>query len=136
MLHTLRCTLEDDALFFKLIRSFYGENKKTIVNTKTFTDHVNKVTGKNYDWFFKQYLYKYKVPKLVYTFEKAKDSELFEFKYKWGDTDKDFILPVWVVDRNDTLKLSPTSELKTHTTMNGISFSVVRQTGLFDVEKR
>jgi aminopeptidase N len=135
MLHTLRCTLEDDTLFFKLLKTFYTENAKTIVRTKTFTDHVNKITGQNYDWFFKQYLYKYKVPKLVYSFEKAKDSELFEFKYQWKDTDKDFVLPIWVADRNDTIKLFPTSELKKHTTMNGINFSIVRQTGLFDVEK-
>jgi hypothetical protein len=54
MLHTLRCTMEDDTLFFKLLRSFYPEHGRTIVRTKTFTDHVNKITASNYDWFFKQ----------------------------------------------------------------------------------
>jgi len=84
VLHTLRNQLNNDSLFFSAIRTFYAEQSKKTTDSKTFVATFNRVTGKNYDWFFEQYLYHNTVPFLEY--------KLYPdgtFLYRWTDLKSD-----------------------------------------------
>ncbi|NJK85639.1 MAG: M1 family metallopeptidase [Bacteroidales bacterium] len=54
ILHCLRSTINNDSLFFKIIRDFFKENEFNVVTTQQFIDLVNQSTGKNFTPFFKK----------------------------------------------------------------------------------
>jgi aminopeptidase N len=71
VLHSLRELIGDDAFFKSTRLLVYGRDdpkpgnfKPRYGTTRDFMDIVNKVTGKNLDWFFKVYLYQAKLPRL------------------------------------------------------------------------
>lgn len=57
VLHTLRKVI-GDSLFFKAIYSYATDPKLKYANASTedFLNHINKTTGKNFDWFFNEWL--------------------------------------------------------------------------------
>ncbi|HEU4717055.1 MAG TPA: M1 family metallopeptidase [Bacteroidia bacterium] len=90
VLHSLRYVLNDDSLFFGILHSFYGKYKYSNATSKDFEDLVNEKTGKDYTWFFRQYLYNRFTPELHYC---LKDGYLY---YKWEKTADDFVMPAKV----------------------------------------
>jgi aminopeptidase N len=113
MLHTLRCYFENDGLFFSMLKEFYAEHKKSIITRFNFIDHVNKIKGENLDWFFKQYLYDYRLPVFEYRLSaaKGKDDRML-ISYRWKETGEDFSLPVWIINGDKKIKLIPGAEFK------------------------
>jgi aminopeptidase N len=110
VLHTLRNQIQNDSLFFGAIRTFYAEQKLKTTDSKAFVEVVNRVTGKNYDWFFRQYLYHNTVPFLEY--------KLYEdgsFLYRWtalGTTDFNQ-LQINVKINGKNYVLTPSAEIQT-----------------------
>ncbi|MCE3278327.1 MAG: aminopeptidase [Bacteroidetes bacterium] len=84
LMHTLRKNINNDTLFFAILRTFYQENKMKTCTSKTFIETVNRMTGKSYDWFFNHYLYKNEAP----VFEYQYTSE--GFYYRWSNVAADF----------------------------------------------
>jgi aminopeptidase N len=67
ILSTIRNLVKNDSLFFGILRTFYSEHSKgTHVTTSDFQEIVERKTGKNWDTFFKVYLYNRLVPVLQY----------------------------------------------------------------------
>jgi len=91
ILHNLRCTINDDSLFFKIMKDFALKYEKKIVTTSDFTSMVNKYTGKDYAAFFKKYLYDKNLPVLKYTYRKEGTDIIL--KYQWDQVDKGFEMP-------------------------------------------
>jgi len=91
MIHCLRCTIDNDTLFFKIIKDFYNQNSYKIVDTDCFINFVNKETKENYTPFFKKYLYETRLPVLQYSF--IADSGNLVFKYKWTEVEDGFRMP-------------------------------------------
>ena len=87
-LHTLRAIINDDKIFFDILKSFQSTYKYKTVTSKDFIDMVNEKTNNDYGWFFKQYLYTRKAPMLEYYWDGNK------FYYKWDGVDADFKMPV------------------------------------------
>lgn len=87
-LHSLRWVMQDDSLFFRTLKTFYAEHKKSTVSTAQFIAHVNKMTGKDYNWFFKQYLFDYRVPELNYYISRSPGKQVLH--YYWKNTTADF----------------------------------------------
>lgn len=85
ILHSFRKTLGDDSLFFSIIREFYARNKGLTTDSRAFMDLVNEKTGKEFDWFFQQYLYDRRIPILAYHL--TDDGILY---YRWEATGPDF----------------------------------------------
>jgi aminopeptidase N len=110
-LHTLRCTIGNDSLFFDILKTFITRNREKIVSTQDFLTLVNLKTGKDYQWLFKQYLYNRKPPKLQYRFEYYNNE--YRLSYQWTDVDKDFILPVEISAGGEKIILHPTTDLQT-----------------------
>ena len=72
VLHTLRQLIGDRAFFTSIRELVYGRPdpkpgnfQPRYATTKDYIDIVDGVTGKDYGWFFKVYLYDAKLPKLV-----------------------------------------------------------------------
>ena len=64
VLHTLRHVINDDPLFFGMLRAFYQNHKRSIVNTEQVVDYFSKFAQRDFEPFFDQYLYHADVPVL------------------------------------------------------------------------
>lgn len=105
-LHTLRTHLENDSLFFDILKTFYMENVQKEIYSETFIELVNKKTGKDYNWFFQQYLYQREAPILEFNWTNDK---LF---FRWKNTNTDFVLPIKILVGGKTIQLFPTTKLQ------------------------
>jgi len=103
VLHTLREVLDDDKLFFDILKSFYSNFKYKNATTKDFMNLVNFKTGKNYDWFFNQYLFDRRVPILKY-YSSYSRLDGFNVYYYWDNVNKDFKMPITFEDRNGDIE--------------------------------
>jgi aminopeptidase N len=86
VLHSLRYAVGNDSLFFDILHSFYMENKYSQISSDKLEEVVNRKTGKDFHWFFEQYLHNRFVPQLDYY---IKDNILY---YQWNQqyTNADF----------------------------------------------
>lgn len=85
ILQTLRIQINDDPLFFDILKSFYQTYKYQLVESKDFIELVNEKTNSNYSWFFDQYLNKNLVPEFEYAY-----TEDGGFYYRWSNMSRDF----------------------------------------------
>jgi aminopeptidase N len=112
VLHTLRNTLHNDTLFRNILKTFYREHAGSIVNTQMFIDHVNNRTGKDYTWFFNQYLFKAQVPVLEGYHQVNREDQTISFFYRWAKTGDDFVMPVDLEVDGVPVLIYPTATFK------------------------
>lgn len=96
MLHTLRLAIDNDALWWSILRGFYHRFKIGHIRTEDFVEYVNKETKQDFSAFFKQYLEYADLPFLVLKIEeKAGKKTLYA---RWSAKVEDFALPIrfWV----------------------------------------
>lgn len=105
MLHTLRLAIEDDELWWDLLKSFYQNNTHNNVVTEDYIKLVEEKTGKNWDYFFNQYLKHSDIPKLQLRVNSKRKKTTFE--YKWLADVKEFKLPVFIETKEGKIKLDP-----------------------------
>ncbi len=109
MLNNLRCTINDDSLFFSLIKGFYNNYKFKITTTSDFIDFTNNTTGHDYSDFFNKFLYDTIPPILEYQYTLIDDTLLFT--YKWVGVGKNFTMPFSItVNHNANFRLVGSTE--------------------------
>ena len=109
MLNNLRCTLDNDSLFFGLVKTFYNENKYKILATDDFIKFVNAYTGKDYSIFLRKFLYETEPPVLIYHY-KIVNGELV-FTYRWTSVKKGFSMPFSImINGEKNIRLVGTTE--------------------------
>jgi len=98
MLHTLRGLIGDAAFFDSIRQLVYGTStprpgnfKPRYGTTREYIDIVNRITGKDYGWFFDVYLYKAALPELI----AERDATGLALRWKVPD-DLPFPMPVQV----------------------------------------
>ena len=98
MLHTLRGLVGDEAFFRATRELVYGTDapkpgnfRPRYASTSDYVALVNRITGKDYGWFFNVYLRSVKLPELVAT----RDPGGLELRWK-TEGDKPFPMPVQV----------------------------------------
>ena len=122
----LRYLIDNDTLFFDILKSYYQSRKYSIVTVKDFTDFVNEKTGQDYSWYFKQYLYRAGVPIMEIAeipekkidvskyrfFDISSDStEHLIFYFRMANVDDDFILPMTIpLDDGEDFKIPITTK--------------------------
>jgi aminopeptidase N len=106
VLHTLRNTIKDDSLFFDILKTFRTENHMKQIYSETFVELVNKKTGKDYNWFFKQYLFRREAP--IFEYYWAAEG----LYYRWASTDTDFVMPITILVNNKSVVLKPSSKVQ------------------------
>ena len=89
ILGTLRANINNDKIFFDILKTFYQENQRSVILSDNFQKLVEQKTGNNYDWFFNQYLYKRETPVLEYFIDQ--DNYLY---YRWTKCNSDFKLSI------------------------------------------
>ena len=104
VLHTLRHVLNDDPLFFGMLRSFYQEHQRSIVNTQQVVDYFSRYAGRDLVPFFAQYLRHPAVP--VLELRQGKRGA----EYRWRVRAAGFNMPVIVRLGQEEVRLQPTSE--------------------------
>ncbi|MDP6611643.1 MAG: M1 family metallopeptidase [Candidatus Marinimicrobia bacterium] len=105
-LHTLRHIINDDRIWWDLLKSFALNNAKSNVNTNDFIKHAENKTGTDLDYFFKQYFYDHRPPTLEYY---QKDSKLY---YKWSNVVNGFKMPIDVDINGIQGRIFPTTEVQ------------------------
>lgn len=100
-LHTLRSVINDDKIFFDILKSFQEKFRYKTVSSQDFIDVVNEKTNNDFGWFFKQYLHNRKSPVLEYYWDGK------SFFYRWDCVDADFKMPVEIILDN-VVKISLT----------------------------
>lgn len=135
-LHSLRSTIDNDSLFFDIIKSFYAENRKQIVNTDTFIELVNRKTGKDYQWFFNQFLYNRKPAKFIYSLVYSSEKKAVVLYYKWIHVADNFKMPLDVYFGNQDIRIYPEAKLKEISLpKSATSFSVDKLSFYFTFEE-
>ena len=106
ILHTLRNTIQDDPVFFRILKTFATENRHKLVTSQTFSSLVNRMTGENYDWFFDQMLNQSTPPELQYYFE---DGKLW---YRWTNCRLDFNMPYTFKVGTSNVRVFPSTNIE------------------------
>ena len=106
VMHTLRSVIDDDEIWFKILKEFMTENAKGFANTKNFFDKVKEKTGKDYWYFAEQYFYSPLQPVLEYY------QTNHEFYYRWNNINENFEMPIDMLINGSSKRVYPTKEFK------------------------
>jgi aminopeptidase N len=107
----LRCTLNDDSLFFGIVRDFCLENRYRCVTSQDFIDFVNRRSGSDYTAFFKIFLTETELPLLEYSFKQQGEDLLV--RYRWAGVDEGFRMPFGIeTDKPEAIRLLAESSWK------------------------
>ena len=128
-LHTLRHLIDNDRLWWDILKSFAVNNAKSNVNTEDFQRHVEEIYGSSMSYFFKQYFYDNNIPLLEYYQDKGK------LYFTWKNVHESFVMPLDIEVNGVEKRITPKSSR-----VNSISikdFSVIHiRDWEFLIEKR
>ncbi len=136
-LNTLRHVIDDDALWFELLKEMTTE--KFAYQTVTANDvmfYFNKKTDRNFTPLFLQYVFYKDIPKLYYKLEKIKGKK-YAFKYKWQTNVSDFNMPLEIIIGDDVIRLDGTNELQSYelTKKKKAKFGIEQDKFYIDIKK-
>ncbi|MFN8438410.1 MAG: M1 family metallopeptidase [Cytophagales bacterium] len=113
-LHTLRTSINNDPLFFKILKTFATQYKYKMVDTDDFKKVVNELTEKDFTPLFKAYLYQTEVPTLEYSYVFNETTEKPIIKAHWINVPSDFKMPFSLkTHENEFLKFDLGTDWKT-----------------------
>jgi len=115
MLHTLRTLLEDDELWFSILKGISIDFKYKVLDGKDIIEYINKKVDFDLSLFFNQYLFNSKIPILEYKIQK--EGREYVLLYRWNAI-KDFDMKLLINDGEKNIWISPNSEWKEYTIGN------------------
>jgi aminopeptidase N len=102
MLNCIRSTIDNDSLWFAILKGIANDFKYGTVNTEMIVNYINKRAGKDLTPIFDQYLRYTDIPVLEYrTQKRGKNTEL---SYRWVANAKGFNMPMKLTDGTQTLQ--------------------------------
>jgi aminopeptidase N len=108
MLHCLRCTINNDSVFFGIIHDFWMKFRYHTVDSYDFIRFVNEYTGTDYTSFFDKYLFDTQLPVLTYVYKHVNDGILL--KYRWTGVEDGFTMPFGISnEKKEGMRLSGTT---------------------------
>jgi aminopeptidase N len=114
VMHTLRSAINNDKIWFEILKEFMIDNAKSFANTEDFFNKVREKTGTDYSYFSEQYFYSPNQPHLEYY---QTDSS---FHYRWSNVNDNFIMPMDLLVNGIKKRVLPNQEyqsfdIKKHT---------------------
>jgi aminopeptidase N len=106
VMHTLRSAINNDPVWFAILKEFMVENAKSHVSTEDFFNKVKEKTGTDYSYFSKQYFYSPNQPELEYY---QTDSS---FYYRWNNVNDNFIMPMGLLVNGVEKRVLPNQEFQ------------------------
>lgn len=103
MLHTIRHSLDNDALFRQILRGLNETFYHQTVTTKQIEDYISTQAGFDYSKVFDQYLRTTQIPKFEYYFEGNTIS------FRWTNCVDGFNLPLALRKGKTHIKITPTT---------------------------
>jgi len=107
VMHTLRHVIDNDSLWWDILKSFAVDNARKHVKTGDFHTYVESRTDHDLEYFFDQYFFDHRPPKLEYY---QKGNTLF---YRWADVIPDFRMPLDVDINGIEKRIYPTTSIQT-----------------------
>jgi Peptidase family M1 domain/Peptidase M1 N-terminal domain len=135
MIASLRQSINNDSLFFSLLKGIQSKFKYKSINTADIIYYFNAGTGNDYTYLFDQYLRFGGIPKLlISTKSSGKDLEI---RYKWIANVSNFRMPVKITAGKKGFFIYPTSEWKSISLTNMSSGDIKLDNihSYFDIEK-
>ncbi|HEY0320263.1 MAG TPA: M1 family metallopeptidase [Pyrinomonadaceae bacterium] len=108
-LNTLRSIVDEDKLWWALLRDFYQHFKYQNIMTEDIVEYFNRKTGKNLTPVFDQYLRHTAIPTLELKFDEAPGT----VSYRWKADVQGFAMSVRVGTPNQWQTIQPTTDWKT-----------------------
>ena len=93
MLHTLRNLLEDDELWFEMIKGIANDFKYKTVDGQEVINYINEKSGKDFTDFFNQYLKNKKIPEFQYKLQQ--EGRNITLLYRW-EAITNFDMPILI----------------------------------------
>ena len=115
MLHTLRNLINDDELWFSILKGISIDFKYKVLDGKDIIEYINRKVDFNLSLFFNQYLFNSKIPILEYKIQK--EGREYVLLYRWNAI-KDFNMKLLINDGEKNIWISPNSEWKEYTIGN------------------
>ena len=106
VMHTLRSVINNDEIWFEILKEFMVENAKGFANTEDFFNKVNEKTGQNFWYFSEQYFYRPDQPRLDYYQTKDK------FYFKWDNVNNNFSMPIDLLVNGTIKRIFPTKKFQ------------------------
>jgi aminopeptidase N len=119
VMHTLRSVINNDFIWFAILREFMIENAKGHVSTEDFFSKVKEKTGVDYTYFSEQYFYSPNQPELEYY---QTDSS---FYYKWNNVNKNFVMPIDLLVNGIQMRILPKKEFQSFDISNHATIEVM-----------
>ena len=115
MLHTLRSLIDNDSLWFSIIKGISEEFKYQIVDGAEIIEYINEKVDLDLYYFFQQYLYKSEIPTFEYKIQKK--GREYTLLYRWNAID-DFNMNIKVNVETKDILLLPDNEWKEYSLGN------------------
>ena len=115
MLHTLRNLINDDELWFSILKGISIDFKYKVLDGKDIIEYINRKLDFDLSLFFNQYLFNSKIPILEYKIQK--EGREYVLLYRWNAI-KDFDMKLLINDGEKNIWISPNSEWKEYTIGN------------------
>jgi len=111
MLHTLRNLIDNDSLWFDLLRGIQTHFAYQTITTEDIIHYINDKTKTDYRYFFDQYLTRPAIPELQLKLKR--EGTITYVKYKWNAEAEAFRMPVKVTTAKDVYTfIYPTKDWK------------------------
>jgi aminopeptidase N len=107
MLHTLRSLINNDSLWFSIIKGISQDFKYEIVDGIDIINYINNRTEINFSTFFSQYLYNKDLP--IFEYKIQKNGRANTLIYKWNAIDK-FNMHLLINNGIEDIWINPNSE--------------------------
>ncbi len=135
MLHSLRNALDNDELFFGMIRGFYERYKFSTCSTADFSRFASEFTGRDLSRFFDQYLNYTGIPKFAY--ELISEGRNLKIRFKWEAEVAGFDMPLKVGKKGQYQMIYPvTDEVREAILPNTQKSQFTVPTDLFYIKKK
>tara|TARA_X000001036_G_scaffold261351_1_gene242932 strand:- start:10848 stop:12530 length:1683 start_codon:yes stop_codon:yes gene_type:complete len=106
VMHTLRSVIDNDKIWFEILKEFMEENAKSFVDTNDFFKKVYQKTNIDFSYFSEQYFYTPNQPILEFY---QTDKEFF---YRWNNVNKNFIMPIDLLVNGSEIRIYPSNKFK------------------------
>ena len=104
VMHTLRSSINDDKVWFEILREFMIENAKGFASTRDFFNKVNEKTGEDYWYFAEQYFYSPHQPELEYYQTES------EFFFRWKNVNDNLRMPLDIIINGEEKRFIPSKK--------------------------
>ena len=115
MLHTLRNLINDDELWFSILKGISIDFKYKVLDGKDIIEYINRKVDFNLSLFFSQYLFNSKIP--IFEYKIQKEGREYVLLYRWNAI-KDFDMKLLINDGEKNIWISPNSKWKEYTIGN------------------